>query len=70
MDNYNFEMMNKIYYDVLQRRYEEEAKVPFEDYMKLEEQNDELKGIITEMLEFINEKDWEGLSDYAKELRY
>lgn len=70
MDNYDFELRNKNYYDSLQSKYEEEATVPFTDYLKLEEKNDELKDIITEMLEFINEQDWKGLEGYAKKIRY
>ena len=32
------------YYDAMQSQYEDEAKVPFNDYRELEDKYDELKG--------------------------
>lgn len=67
--DYDFEIKNKVYYDSLQRRYEEEAKTPFEDYRKLEDKIANLELCIDEILNLIEKKDMEGLEEYAKELR-
>lgn len=65
----NFELQEKIYYDTLQKRYEEEAKVPFSDYRKLEDRIADLEMWIDEILNLIEKNDMEGLAEYAKELR-
>ena len=64
----NFDLQEKIYYDALQKRYEDEAKVPFEDYQKLEDKIATLELLLDEILNLIDEKNMEGLKDYAKEL--
>lgn len=65
----NFDLQEKIYYDALQKRYEDEAKVPFSDYRKLEDRIADLEMWIDEILNLIEKKDMEGLEEYAKELR-
>lgn len=65
----NFYLQEKIYYDTLQKRYEDEAKVPFSDYRKLEDRIADLEMWIDEILNLIDEKNMEGLEEYAKELR-
>lgn len=65
----NFDLQEKIYYDALQKRYEDEAKVPFEDYQKLEDKIATLELLLDEILNLIDEKNMEGLEEYAKELR-
>ncbi len=65
----NFDLQEKIYYDALQKRYEEEAKVPFSDYRKLEDRIADLEMWIDEILNLIEKNDMEGLEEYAKELR-
>ena len=65
----NFDLQEKIYYDALQNRYEDEAKVPFEDYQKLEDKIATLELLLDEILNLIDEKNMEGLAEYAKELR-
>lgn len=65
----NFELQEKIYYDTLKKRYENEAKVPFEDYQKLEDKIATLELWLDEILNLIDEKNMEGLEEYAKELR-
>lgn len=65
----NFDLQEKIYYDALQKRYEEEAKVTFSDYRKLEDRIADLEMWIDEILNLIEKNDMEGLEEYAKELR-
>lgn len=65
----NFYLQEKIYYDTLQKRYEDEAKVPFSDYRKLKDRIADLEMWIDEILNLIEKKDMEGLENYAKELR-
>lgn len=64
----NFDLQEKIYYDALQKRYENEAKVPFSDYRKLEDRIAELEMWLDEILNLVEKNDMEGLKDYAKEL--
>ena len=65
----NFDLQEKIYYDALQKRYEDEAKVPFEDYQKLDDKIATLELWLDEILNLIEKNDMEGLEEYAKELR-
>ena len=53
------------YYDSLLAKYNEEAKVPFTDYQKLEEENEILKGQIKDIISYLQENDIAGAYEYV-----
>lgn len=52
------------YYDSLYEKYSEEAKVPYTDYRKLEEQLEICKGQIQDIANFIRNNDCPGAYEY------
>lgn len=68
MEEYNFLLQEKIHEDTLQAKYEEEAKVPFVDYLNLEERVEKLEMAIEEINNCVAEKDWIGLEEFIKNM--